>query len=106
MTQNVYTNFASGVLALDCNIGDPECSVELGQGALFPVLPDGDNIAVVVLEDNLGNQEICHLTQVVSDTLSITRAREGTAERGFPAGSRIELRVTAGVLSKIDCGEF
>ena len=102
-----FSNLASAVLAQTLTIGATVATVSAGEGALFPpVTAIGPDKAMVALEDVLGNIEICYLTEVSGDMLTLERAREGTAELEFPIGSRLECRITAGVHQEIDCGTF
>lgn len=103
----LFNNFASGTLLLDIAIGDLTLELDMGQGAFFPqpVLP-GD-YSVLVIEDVVGNKEVVHMTDRVVDVFTITRGEEGTIPGVFAAGSRVELRATAGFLSAfIDAGTY
>ena len=68
--------------------------VAAGTGSKFPVLQAGDYF-YATLTDIFGNYEIVRVNTRVVDTLTVTRAQEGTTARAFPANSRIELRITA-----------
>ena len=102
-----FSNFASARLAQAVTPADTVVTVEAGGGVLFPpVTAVGQDQAVVVMEDANGNKEVCHLTSVTGDLLTLVRAQENTIAQSFAVDSRIELRVTAGVLEEIDCGTF
>lgn len=96
----VYANNASSTLASGIGSSDTTLSVNIGDGALFPTISAGQ-IAVVTLEDASGNIEIVHATARTSDTMTIVRAQEGTDPAAFASGSRVELRVTAGILAAL-----
>lgn len=96
----VFSNNASGLMASGIAPTDTTVTLQPGQGALFPAITAGQ-IAVVTFEDTSGNIEIVHATGITSDTLTITRAQEGTTALSFSSGSRVELRVTAGILEAL-----
>lgn len=100
MSLFVYTNFASSTLASGIVAGDTQLTVQSGDGALYPAISAGQ-IAPGVLEDVDGNVEVVYFTARSSDTLTMVRAREGTTALDFASGSRVELRVTAGVLASL-----
>ncbi len=72
-------------------------TVEAGQGTLFAIGP-----AIVWppgVEPLSTNAEIVDVTAIVTDTLTITRAQEGTTAQAIAVGWQIEQGVTAGVLA-------
>ena len=89
-----WSNFASGLLLTASTDVSTTVTVQSGQGDRFPS-PTGDDYAVLVLEDVYGNREVVHMTSRAGDNLVIDRAKENTTARGFPAGSRVEVRYTA-----------
>jgi hypothetical protein len=96
----LFTNNPSSLLASGINNVATTLSLTPGTGALFPT-PGASQIAVVTLEDTSGNIEICWCTGRSGDNLTVTRAQEGTTALSFSSGSRVELRVTAGVLGAL-----
>lgn len=96
----VWTNNASSLLASSITNVATTVTVTAGQGALFPAIAAGQ-YAIATLEDTGGNIEVVYVTARTSDTMTITRAQEGTSARAFASGSRFELRVTAGVLATL-----
>lgn len=100
MSLMIFANNASSLLASSILSTDTELSVQPGEGALFPAIGAGQ-IAVVTLEDVSGNIEIVHATGITGDVLTIVRAQESTAAMAFASGSRVELRVTAGILAAL-----
>lgn len=94
----VFANNASALLASGILATDTTLTVGAGSGALFPAISAGQ-MAVVTLEDTSGNIEVVHATAKTGDTMTILRAQEGTAAAAFASGSRVEIRVTAGVLA-------
>lgn len=95
-----FTNNASTILATAMLSTDLELTVATGTGAKFPLLAAGQIFAVTI-EDTSGNIEICYCTGITGDTLVVTRAQENTVALAFASGSRVELRVTAGILAAL-----
>lgn len=97
----LYANLASALLAGNVVPEDQAIQVENGTGARFPS-PTGGDYCRLCIEDTSGNVEIVYLTARSVDSLTVTRAQEGTTARGFTAGiSRIEHRPTAGMFAKL-----
>lgn len=95
----IFTNNASAILATSLATTQTAIVVDTGYGALFPI-PTGGDYFKATLEDAGGNIEVVHCTTRVGDVLTVSRAREGTPLTFFPAGSRIELRVTKEMLEE------
>jgi len=92
-----FSNNASSVLALPItDIGQTTINLD-GGGAQFPT-PSGTSVFRLVIEDALGNYEVCECTARVGDQLTIVRAQEGTTAKTFDAGARVELRLTQAVM--------
>lgn len=96
----LFSNNASGTLANTLNDVDTTAVLDSGQGALFPSPTGGDTFYASV-EDSAGNLEIISCTARSADTLTITRAQEGTVAQTFTAGARLELRITAATLATL-----
>lgn len=96
----LFTNNASSTLANTLTSGATTAVVASGEGALFPT-PTGSDVFYATLEDSSGNIEIIQCTARSTDSLTIVRAQEGTTAREFASGSRIEIRLTAGVLNAL-----
>ncbi len=96
----LFSNNATSTLAATVSDTDTLLSVQPGHGARFPTPAAGEAFHVT-LEDDSGNVEICLATQTAGDSITVVRAQEGTLPRTFPAGARVELRATAGVLQKL-----
>lgn len=103
----LYNNFASGVLLSDILAGDLTFSLDVGEGAFFPEPILGVEICVLVIEDIGGIKEVVHLTERSGDVFTVTRGEEGTTPQAFLAGSRVELRATAGFFDEfLDAGTY
>ena len=97
MTEILFDNNASALLAVGAIPADLTITVDAGDGALFPS-PGANEYAVCAIEDDAGQLEYVHLTSRAADVLTVTRAREGTVAGTFAIGARIELRLTKGTL--------
>lgn len=100
MSLIVWKNNASSTMASGITNVATQVTVQAGQGALFPS-PTAGQYAVITLEDVSGNIEITQCTGRTGDTLTIVRAQESTTGLAFSSGSRVECRVTAGVLTAL-----
>lgn len=96
----VFSNDASSTLASGIGTTDTTLTVNTGDGSLFPAISAGQ-IMVITVEDTSGNYEIMHGTGRTTDTITISRSQENTSPTAFASGSRVELRVTAGVLAAL-----
>lgn len=98
----LYTNFSKSLLSSAITTGSTTLAVSTGTGALFPSPTAPDYARLVVFEIGSAgetNQEIMLLTARSTDTLTVTRAQEGTAARAFSAGAYVALRPTASTLT-------
>lgn len=93
-----FTNNATATLAASISTSSTSLTVTTSQGALFPTLGAGDYF-YATLVDSSNNIEIVKITARSSDTLTATRAQEGTAARAYLAADKLELRVTAAALN-------
>lgn len=94
----VFSDNASSVLASGIIAGDTTMTVSAGQGALFPTISAG-HAALLTLEDVSGNFEVVKATARTGDTITMVRAQDGTTAIAFASGSRVELRIPAGILN-------
>lgn len=98
----LYTNNATTTLSGAITNVATSISVATGTGALFPS-PTNPDFFYATLVDSSNNIEIVKVTARTSDTMTVTRAQEGTTARAYAAGDRFELRVTAaGLGNKLD----
>ena len=95
----LFANRASARLATDITSTSTTIVVSPGEGSLFPSPGVGEAFRLTIV-DVTGAYEIVECTARSLDTLTVSRAREGTVARAFSAGSRVELRLTAGVAGR------
>lgn len=94
-TNNASSQLASGIAPTDTTI-----VVTSGTGGEFPQV-GANQYAVLAIEDTSGNIEYCWLTGISTDSLTVARGKEGTTALSFASGSRIEVRLTAGVINSL-----
>lgn len=79
--------------------------VDPNAAARLTRLGSGDHYLLTLIgTDELGNEnawEIVRVTAAVSGSLTIERGLEGTSAAEWPAGARLEVRITAGALNAI-----
>lgn len=101
MTQ-LFANNAYGSLGATLASGATSLTLATGQGARFPSPTGGDFFLLTLVGlDSNGNEnawEIVKVTGRSTDALTIVRAQEGTTAATWIAGTRAELRATAGTL--------
>ncbi len=76
--------------------------VAAGQGALFPVAPFNLTVWPTAVQPLSTNAEIVRVTARTSDTLTITRAQEGTTARTIVVGYQVANAITAKVLTDVE----
>ena len=86
-------NDAVSTLAADITNTATSLSVAAGDGAKFPQPGDGFHITI----DN----EILKCTARTGDTLTVTRAQEGTTAAAHSAGVAVRLNITAAIISEL-----
>ena len=91
LTNNVSTTLAAAIAA-----GDATFTVV--DGNRFPSPTTGEYAYAPVIAAN-GAVEIVKVTSRIGNALGVVRAQEGTTAQVFPAGSRVELRVTAATVT-------
>jgi microcystin-dependent protein len=93
------TNNAISLLAQPIDTTITTIKITSGDESRFPVAAVAtDQWFPVTITDNVGNREIMRCTSRTGVTLTVVRGQEGTAKRGFPLNSRVEVRLTAGAL--------
>lgn len=105
MAQQLYKNNAYGSLAASISDTSTVISLATGQGSRFPSPAGADYfLATLIGVDGSGVEnawEIVKVTARATDGLTAVRGQDNTAAVSWPAGTRIEMRVTADTLSGI-----
>jgi hypothetical protein len=73
--------------------------VTAADGAKFPAVPFNVTIWPTSVQSSTTNAEIARCTAVSTDTLTITRAQEGSSARTVVIGDQIAVTVTSKVLT-------
>lgn len=90
-----FANNAATTLFSSVLLSDTQIIVSPGGGALFPAAGGSNYFMVTVVDIATGLLEIMKVTNRSGDTFTVVRAQEDTTARAFPAGSPVELRLTA-----------
>ncbi len=93
-------NNASSTLAASVTTGAASLSIQAADAGKFPVMA-GDDWHPATIIDSSGNMEIVRVTARANNVLTVQRAQEGTTAKAFAAGSRIDVRLTAAVISSL-----
>lgn len=100
MAKQLFKNNAAS--AISGAIGTTNTSITLvtNGGSSFPTIAGGDWFMGTLVDAN-GVVEIVKVTARSGDTLTVTRAQEGTTASAYPDGSRFELRLTSGAIENL-----
>ncbi len=93
-------NNAVSTLAASITAAATSISIQSADAGKFPVLAAGDWHPATII-DVSGNMEIVRVTARASNVLTVQRAQEATTAKAFAAGSRIDVRLTAAVISSL-----
>lgn len=93
-----FSNNASATLASSITSVATSITLTTGNGALFPALSGTDYFNATLI-DSSNNIEIIKVTARSGDVLTVVRGQDNTTARAYNAGDKIELRLTAAVLS-------
>jgi hypothetical protein len=99
-------NNAYSTLAATISSSDTTLNVAVGTGTRFPSIAGGSgDFFFLTLIDTSNNLEVVKVTAVSTDTMTIVRGQDGTTARGYASTSRVELRVTQGLIDdKVSVG--
>ena len=92
-----FTNKAATTLS--AGINNSVTSIGVADGSVFPTLGTGD-ITFVTFDDGT-NVEVCKVTAISGNTLTVVRAQDNTTARAFASGDKAELRITAALMNEI-----
>lgn len=98
---HVFANKAATLLESAFSSVATVLTLTAGEGALFPSTAGGKHFDIV-LEDRLtGLYEIARCTSRTGDSLTLSRAQEGTTARTWAAGTQVSHRTTAGFYTEL-----
>ena len=96
-TTYVFANNASSTLAAPISSSDTVVELATGTGALFPTLTAGHVFTLTLTDAATGKiNEILLCTGISGDTLTVSRAQEGTIARAWTTGDFANNYLTAG----------
>jgi hypothetical protein len=95
-----FANNAWGVLASPLAAGDGTVTLSAGHGSRFPALSASDYFYGTLI-DTANNLEVVKVTARATDTMTMTRAQDGTAARSYAVGDRLEMRLPAIALNEV-----
>lgn len=93
-------NNAAGMTSSAVGLTDTQIHLVQGHGNRFPAIGPDQWFPVTLVADD-GQPEVVRVTSRVDDTLYVQRAQEGTQVKEFPAGTIVELRLTAGIVHNL-----
>src|SRR5437762_354834 len=101
---DAHKNFVQTTVALAPSPAASGLTLDVasGDGALFPAVPFNVTIYPADAAPTEANAEVARVTGIASDTLTITRAQEGSGARTIVAGDRIALTITAKTFTDIE----
>lgn len=104
MAFDAHANLASSLVVTPPSpaTSGTSLTVTAGQGTLFPAVPFNATVCPASTFPTTANAEIVRVTNISSDTLTITRAQEGTSAMPIAAGYFIGNSITAKVLTDIE----
>ncbi len=101
---DAHKNFAYSTIAAAPSPAASGTSLDVaaGQGTLFPAVPFNATIWPTGTQPTSANAEIVRVTNISTDTFTITRTQEGTAARTIVVGDQIAAAITAKTLTDIE----
>lgn len=102
MTQYLFANNAKSTLAAPIGPTDTTLTLAAGDGSLFPSPGAGQGFTLSMFDQATARTtEIMLCTSRTGDTLTVTRAQEGTPANSWLAGDFANLFVTAAQLASM-----
>ena len=99
MAKQLFSNNATTTLSANITNVATSISVVTGKGELF-ASPTGGDYELLTITDGT-NYEIVKCTARSTDTLTVTRAQEGTTARTWSAGATVAGYITKGTLEEL-----
>ena len=103
---DAHKNFAESVVATAPSPASSGTSlvVAAGTGSRFPTTPFNATVCPANTKSNDTNAEIVRVTNISTDTFTITRAQESTPARAISVGDQIAASITTKTLTDIESG--
>lgn len=101
MTQRAFTDYAKTTLAGSIGSSDTSCTLATGTGALFPAAGGGTVFTATLIDTVTGTQlEQVLVTARSTDTITMTRAQNGTTAKAYAASDKFALLYCAEAVNK------
>ncbi len=101
----LFTNNAVGYLLSSITNTSTTLVLQAGQGDLFPTISTASDYFMITIYSTVNgteyNHEIIKVHARTGDSLTCTRAQEGTLARPWAAGAPVECRITAKSMSTV-----
>lgn len=95
----IFANNASSTLGAAITAAATTITIQTVDAAKFPSPTAGDFFPLTIVDPNTSTlYEIVYCTARSGNSLTVTRAREGTTAKAFPVSSPAELRLTAALI--------
>jgi hypothetical protein len=101
---DAHKNFAYSLVATAPSPGSSGTSLVVtgGQGSLFPAVPFNATIWPVGVAATSANAEIVRVTNISTDTFTITRSQESTNARTVIVGDQIAATLTVKTMTDVE----
>lgn len=100
-----FKNNASSKLATSLTAEATTLKVIADTGSNFPSIVSPKEYFHATLVGDNGDMEIIRVTNISGDTFTVVRAQEDTVAKEWPAGTRLENRITAEFLNQVATGD-
>lgn len=100
MLEISVTNNATSTLAASIDDSTTEIAVNAVDAGLFPNL-NGSVWCPLTIYDATGNYEVVKAVKRTGGIFTVIRGQENTIAKSFPAGTRIDLRITAAIIDEL-----
>lgn len=104
MAIDAHSNFAYSTVATAPSPANSGTSlvVDAGDGALFPAVPFNATVWPAGAQPLVSNAEIVRVTDITTDTLTITREQEDTTARTITVGDQIAATISVKTFTDIE----
>jgi hypothetical protein len=92
-----FSNNAETILS--SGINNSVTSIAVANGAVFPTLTATDYFYATLEDVGNSQREVIKVTARSGNTLTATRAQDGTSALAFSSGDKVELRLNAAALT-------
>lgn len=101
---DAHKNFAYTTVSTAPSPATSGTSLVVADGTVFPAVPFNATVWPVGVQPTAANAEIVRVTAISTNTLTITRAQEGSSARTVVIGDQIAATITAKTLTDAEIG--